>query len=179
MAHLYHHWRTPAVPVSAPAARDSQSRARPHGAGSPAGPHSSSPTPIVAQTPMPRVGFDAPQLLSPLDGATISQTEEVVTLQWLSVGLLKDNEWYVVQIQPSGAITVPIFETKATSIKITRAILRVVGAGETVPRRGCDHRRAQLYRAQPAQRSAALHLEPAGGDAVASGIRRERLGIGD
>ncbi|MCL4507353.1 MAG: LysM peptidoglycan-binding domain-containing protein [Chloroflexi bacterium] len=82
-----------------------------------------SPTPIVAQTPTPRVGFDAPQLLSPLDGATISQTEDVVTLQWLSVGLLKDNEWYVVQIQPSGAITVPIFETKATSIKITRAIL--------------------------------------------------------
>ncbi len=81
------------------------------------------PTPIVAQTPTPRVGFDAPHLLSPLDGATISQTEDVVTLQWLSVGLLKGDEWYVVQIQPTGAITVPIFETKATSIKITRAIL--------------------------------------------------------
>lgn len=80
------------------------------------------PTPIVAQTPTPRIGFDAPQVLGPYDGAQISETEDVVTLQWLSVGLLKDNEWYVVQVQPSGAITAPIFETRATSIKITRAI---------------------------------------------------------
>jgi len=84
-----------------------------------------SPTPIVAQTPTPRVGFDAPQITGPADGAQITETEDIVTLQWLSVGLLKDNEWYVVQIQPSGAITVPIYETRATSIKITRAIFDV------------------------------------------------------
>jgi hypothetical protein len=81
-----------------------------------------SPTPIIAQTPTPRVGYDAPVLMSPQDGVAISETESVVTLQWLSVGVLKDDEWYVVQVQPSGAITVPIFEVKATSIKLTRSI---------------------------------------------------------
>ena len=81
-----------------------------------------SPTPIVAQTPTPRAGFDSPQIIGPLDEARISETQDIVTLQWLSLGLLKDDEWYVVQIQPSGAITVPIFETHGTSIKLTRAI---------------------------------------------------------
>ncbi len=83
----------------------------------------STPTPIIAQTPTPRIGFDAPLITAPRDGAQISETEDVVTLQWLSAGLLKDDEWYVVQVQPSEAITVPVFETKATSIKLTRAIM--------------------------------------------------------
>lgn len=81
------------------------------------------PTPIIAQTPTPRVGYDAPLITAPQDDAVISETETVVTLQWLSAGLLKEDEWYVVQVQPTGAITVPIFETKATSIKLTRDIL--------------------------------------------------------
>ena len=81
-----------------------------------------SPTPIVAQTPTPRAGYPAPQLVSPVEGAAITEAVETVTLAWLSIGLLKENEWYVVQVQPSGAITVPVFETKATSIKLTRLI---------------------------------------------------------
>lgn len=81
-----------------------------------------SPTPIIAQTPTPRVGYDAPVVTSPQEGVAISETENVVTLQWLSVGVLKDDEWYVVQVQPTGAITVPVFEVKATSIKLTRSI---------------------------------------------------------
>ncbi|MCL5998291.1 MAG: LysM peptidoglycan-binding domain-containing protein [Chloroflexi bacterium] len=81
-----------------------------------------SPTPNVAQTPTPRVGYEAPTLVSPRDGEAISETQEVVTLQWLSVGILPEDQWYVVQVQPSGAITVPVYETKATSIKLTRAI---------------------------------------------------------
>ncbi len=82
-----------------------------------------SPTPIIAQTPTPRSGYPAPQLVSPIEGALITESIESVTLAWLSVGLLKENEWYVVQVQPAGAITVPVFETKATSIRLTRAIL--------------------------------------------------------
>lgn len=81
-----------------------------------------SPTPIIAQTPTPRVGYPAPQLVSPVEDALITESVESVTLAWLSVGLLKENEWYVVQVQPAGAITVPVFETKATSIRLTRAI---------------------------------------------------------
>lgn len=81
-----------------------------------------SPTPIIAQTPTPRAGYPAPQLVSPVEDAVITESLESVTLAWLSVGLLKENEWYVVQVQPAGAITVPVFETKATSIRLTRAI---------------------------------------------------------
>jgi LysM repeat protein len=80
------------------------------------------PTPIIAQTPTPRTGYDAPLMMSPQDSVQISETEDVVTLQWLSVGVLKDDEWYVVQVQPTGAITVPVFEVKATSLKLTRDI---------------------------------------------------------
>ena len=46
-----------------------------------------------------------------------------MALLWLSAGILREREWYVVQIQPAGAITVPIFETKATSLKISADIL--------------------------------------------------------
>ncbi|MCS7061529.1 MAG: LysM peptidoglycan-binding domain-containing protein, partial [Anaerolineae bacterium] len=56
-----------------------------------------SPTPIIAQTPTPRVGYSAPALISPLEDALITEAVETVTLTWLSVGLLKENEWYVVQ----------------------------------------------------------------------------------
>ena len=80
-------------------------------------------TPFVLQTPTPRVGYPAPIILAPLDTASIGETQDVVTLQWLTVGLLQPNEWYVVQVQSSAAITVPIFETKATSLKITQDIL--------------------------------------------------------
>jgi len=82
-----------------------------------------SPTPFVLQTPTPRTGYDAPIVTLPQDGAQISDTQQVVTLQWLTVGLLRPDEWYVVQVQPSGAVTVPIFETKATSLRLTQDIL--------------------------------------------------------
>ncbi len=82
-----------------------------------------SPTPILAQTPTPRAGYDAPILIAPADSAQISESQRTVTLQWLTVGLLGPEEWYVVQVQPNGAITVPIFETKATSLKLSQDIL--------------------------------------------------------
>ncbi|GIV84120.1 MAG: hypothetical protein KatS3mg052_1127 [Candidatus Roseilinea sp.] len=80
-------------------------------------------TPIVLQTPTPRAGYSAPIVMLPPHGAQISSTQDIVTLQWLTVGLLREDEWYVVQVQPSGALTVPIFETKATSLKLTQDIL--------------------------------------------------------
>ncbi len=79
--------------------------------------------PQVAVTATPRTGYNPPLMVAPQEGQVITETTERLTLEWLSVGLLRDNEYYVVQIQPAGAITVPLFETKATSIKITRDIL--------------------------------------------------------
>lgn len=80
-------------------------------------------TPVVAQTPTPRTGYGAPLLLAPADGETYTSTAGTVNLQWLSAGILREREWYVVQIQPSGALTVPIFETKATSLRVSRDLL--------------------------------------------------------
>ncbi len=91
-----------------------------------------SPTPIVAQTPTPRAGYDAPIVIAPAAGAQISAAQRVVTLQWLTVGLLGPEEWYVVQVQPTGAVTVPIFETKATSLRLTQDILGERTEGEIV-----------------------------------------------
>lgn len=80
-------------------------------------------TPVVAQTPTPRSGYPPPILVSPVDNAQFDEQQSIVTLQWLTVGLLQPDEWYVIQVQPSGAITVPIYETKSTSIKLTQDIL--------------------------------------------------------
>lgn len=80
-------------------------------------------TPFVLQTPTPRAGYVAPVLVAPQNGAAFSEGDTLVTLQWLTVGLLKPDEWYVVQVQPSKAITVPLYQTKATSLKLTQDLL--------------------------------------------------------
>jgi LysM repeat protein len=79
--------------------------------------------PQVAQTPTPRTGYSAPQLVSPQAGTLFTETQTVITLQWLSVGLLKENEFYVIEIQPQGETIVPIYETKATSLKLSQELL--------------------------------------------------------
>ena len=83
----------------------------------------STATPVVARTPTPRGGYSAPSLIGPRDGEIITGTTDTVALLWLSAGILREREWYVVQVQPAGAITVPIFETKATSLKLSSDIL--------------------------------------------------------
>jgi len=88
--------------------------------------------PIIFTSSTPRATYDAPLLLAPADGAHIGEDRRVVTLQWLTVGLLRPDEWYVVQVQPTGAMSVPIFETKATSLKITSDILGERKAGEVI-----------------------------------------------
>lgn len=80
-------------------------------------------TPFVLQTPTPRAGYPAPVLVAPQNGAVFGEGDALVTLQWLTVGLLKPDEWYVVQVQPSRAITVPLYQTKATSLKLTQDLL--------------------------------------------------------
>jgi LysM repeat protein len=79
--------------------------------------------PLVAATPTARIGYAAPQLVSPQDGVTFTQTQQVITLQWLSVGLLKENEFYVIEIQPQGDTIVPIYETKSTSLKLSQDLV--------------------------------------------------------
>ncbi len=79
-------------------------------------------TPFILQTPTPRSSYAAPVLIAPLEGSIIVD-QPFVTLRWSAVGFLQPDEWYVVQVQPSGASQVPLFQTKATSLKLTTDLL--------------------------------------------------------
>lgn len=68
------------------------------------------------------VPWPAPQLTAPADGATLPRTEPVL-LRWVSVGMLADNEWYVVLLYPQSAASrqYPSIWTKATSHRLELA----------------------------------------------------------
>lgn len=53
------------------------------------------PTP----TPTPPPPYPAPALLLPADGAPFTLSDETITLQWASVGTIRDNEAYAVTIE--------------------------------------------------------------------------------
>jgi hypothetical protein len=53
------------------------------------------PTP-TATIPPP---YQAPNLLLPADGAAFTLANDVVTLQWASIGTLRDNEAYQITIE--------------------------------------------------------------------------------
>ncbi len=53
------------------------------------------PTP----TPTPAPPYPAPNLLLPVDGAQFTLADDVITLQWASVGVLRENEVYMVIIE--------------------------------------------------------------------------------
>ena len=55
-------------------------------------------TPGPSPTPTPPPPYPAPSLLLPPDGAPFSVTDETVTLQWASVGALRENELYQVTV---------------------------------------------------------------------------------
>jgi LysM repeat protein len=78
-------------------------------------------TPYLIIAPTARESYPPPQLISPVDNAQIE--DPALLLEWLSVGILRPNEVYVVQIQPAGAITVPVFETRGTSLRISSDLL--------------------------------------------------------
>lgn len=50
-------------------------------------------------TPTPLPPYLAPNLLLPADGAYFSLAEDSITLQWASVGTLRDNEGYMVVVE--------------------------------------------------------------------------------
>jgi len=56
-------------------------------------------TPIPTPTPTPGLPYAAPFLLYPPDGATFTGAEADIVLNWTSVGLLADDEWYVLRLR--------------------------------------------------------------------------------
>jgi LysM repeat protein len=65
------------------------------------------------------ITYSAPQITAPATGAVIARDQPVL-LRWVSVDLLKENEWYVVLLYPQtpAARQFPSVWTKATSHRI-------------------------------------------------------------
>jgi LysM repeat protein len=55
-------------------------------------------TPGPSPTPTPPPPYSAPNLLLPADGSPFTLADQTVTLQWASVGTLRDNEAYIVTV---------------------------------------------------------------------------------
>jgi LysM repeat protein len=61
-------------------------------------------TPIpVATTSTPGPPYPAPHLLSPAHKARFKGQDAVLVLQWASVGILEDDEWYAVRLRYLGS----------------------------------------------------------------------------
>lgn len=82
------------------------------------------PSPTVAPTrtrlPTPQFTYREPTLLWPTNGSAISGPDLSPVMNWTSVGILSENEWYLLRIWNPGQPEEP-FEvyTKATSYRLT------------------------------------------------------------
>ncbi len=56
-------------------------------------------TPHPTPTPTPGPRYPAPALLAPIDGAVFRGEEDPILLNWTSVGILAEDEWYVVRLR--------------------------------------------------------------------------------
>jgi len=80
-----------------------------------------SPTPTVDvnATPTPVPPYPAPPLLSPPDGAILVISDEPILLQWTSVSILHDDEWYELALfQPPGGVVSATIYTRATAWRV-------------------------------------------------------------
>ena len=77
-------------------------------------------TPEPTLTPTPGPPYPAPSLLSPPDGTAFEGADQIIFLNWASVGILAEDEWYAIQARRSGVVTqlLPIQWTKATSWRL-------------------------------------------------------------
>lgn len=91
-----------------------------------------SPTPTVDvnATPTPVPPYPAPPLLSPPDGATLVVSDKPILLQWASVSVLHDDEWYELTLfQPPGGVVSVTTHTRATAWRVPLDLPRVSDTG--------------------------------------------------
>jgi LysM repeat protein len=91
----------------------------------------STPTPIPSPTAVPNVTstpvtrYAAPPLLYPADGAVYMEGEAPVLLQWASVSVLRDDEWYQLSLrQPGGGVVSGTIRTRATAWRVPLDLLQ-------------------------------------------------------
>jgi len=77
-------------------------------------------TPTITPTPTPGPARPAPALLGPPDGASFEGEGTAIVLSWASVGILEEDEWYVLRMRRSGPMAqqLPAVWTKATSWRL-------------------------------------------------------------
>ncbi len=81
---------------------------------------SPTPQPIFTPTPIATYPYPAPVLLAPADGEVFQGADEIIVLNWASVGILAEDEWYVVRLRYEGdSLDQPAdVWTKATSWRV-------------------------------------------------------------
>jgi len=89
---------------------------------SPAPAATATPTPEPTQTAVPVAtpAYAAPALLAPADSAAFAGADTVILLNWASVGILGEEEWYVLRMRRAGLLAqqLPLVWTKATSWRL-------------------------------------------------------------
>ena len=73
------------------------------------------PTDDPNATPTPLPPYEAPALLYPPDETTFAEGEFPIALQWVSVGVLSENEWYQVTLTGAGGVVSTTFRTQTTA----------------------------------------------------------------
>lgn len=80
-----------------------------------------SPTPVLI--PTPTFPYRQPHLLAPTDGATIRGTDTPALLNWTSVGILAEHEWYELRLYvPEDSPEPTTIWTKAPSWRVPRSL---------------------------------------------------------
>jgi len=79
---------------------------------------SPTPTPDLNTTPTASPLYASPPLLNPPDGAVLTGGSPVL-LQWASVSVLEDNEWYELSLwQPAGGVVSNTVRIRATAWRV-------------------------------------------------------------
>ncbi len=80
---------------------------------------SPTPTNVPIRTPVAALLYRAPRLLTPVSGAILRGDQSQPALQWTSVGILAEDEWYQVSLWTPESRGAPVETlTKATSWRV-------------------------------------------------------------
>jgi LysM repeat protein len=77
------------------------------------------PTPTPTLTPTPGPPFPAPALLSPANDAVFNGPDAAIVLDWASVGILNENQAYLVEVEIPSAKTPLTYTTQGTSWRVS------------------------------------------------------------
>jgi LysM repeat protein len=74
------------------------------------------PTPRPTPTPTPGPPYAAPDLLNPAEGETFRGEDADIVLNWTSVGILAEDEWYILRLR---LMTEPVYQHPSVWTKVT------------------------------------------------------------